>query len=453
MDRKKKITDIVIISVLISFSVVLSLFDRYISSAIIIAFPIIGTMIPNFKIGLANIVILIILINYGFKIGLLATILKIILVGLFNPSGIPMSLCGSILSFCTMSLLLKLLKKDKYLYFVSSIGGFMHSLGQIIAGFTYYGLLDCNHIIVEREIDLNILIYSPLILIVGLITGLLIGFIVKCTNIYILKTGIIKLKKEGNIMSTIFVGHRGSRANGGVENTKEAFLGGVKAKVQALECDVRVTSDKEFIIFHDNDLTRLTNESNDKYNLDVNKTSYITLKQIELTQSYNNNKYSGYICRFEEYLDICQKNKMIPIIELKWTNGIYSNNLNEEDYNYSNLDCLVDLVKKYNLFQTAYIMTSMRGCLAYLRKKYPTIKLQWLCSTNVLDYIDWAIDNDISIDVEYNSVSKEIVEKCHNKGLVVNIWTLNDEKLLDKYLEIGVDMITSDYITKKAGKH
>lgn len=144
------------------------------------------------------------------------------------------------------------------------------------------------------------------------------------------------------------------------------------------------------------------------------------------------------------------KNKMIPIIELKWTNGIYSNNLNEEDYNYSNLDCLVDLVKKYNLFQTAYIMTSMRGCLAYLRKKYPTIKLQWLCSTNVLDYIDWAIDNDISIDVEYNSVSKEIVEKCHNKGLVVNIWTLNDEKLLDKYLEIGVDMITSDYITKKS---
>ena len=44
---------------------------------------------------------------------------------------------------------------------------------------------------------------------------------------------------------------------------------------------------------------------------------------------------------------------------------------------------------------------------------------------------------------------KELVDKFHSKNLLVNIWTLNDEALLDKYLEMGVDMITSDFIIKK----
>ena len=59
------------------------------------------------------------------------------------------------------------------------------------------------------------------------------------------------------------------------------------------------------------------------------------------------------------------------------------------------------------------------------------------------------IENNINIDVEHNYITKEIVEKCHKNNLIVNIWTMNDASLLDKYLEMGVDMITSDWIVKK----
>ncbi len=250
-------------------------------------------------------------------------------------------------------------------------------------------------------------------------------------------------------MKTIYVAHRGSRVEGGVENTVDAFLGGVKAGAKALECDVRVTKDNTFIIFHDNDLTRLTSGSPIQYTLDVNNENYENLKSIVLTQTYQNQTYHGNVCLFEDYLKICKDNDIIPIIELKWTNGIYSDNQNEENYNFDNLDKIVDMIKKYDLFDKAYVMTSMRGCLSYLRKKYHKIKLQWLCSTNVLDYLDWAINNNINIDVEHNSVSKEIVDKCHQNNLLVNIWTMNDETLLEKYLKMGVDMITSDYVIRK----
>lgn len=249
-------------------------------------------------------------------------------------------------------------------------------------------------------------------------------------------------------MNPIYIAHRGSRVNGGVENTKEAFLGGSKAKAGGLECDVRVTKDGCFIISHDETLERLTLNSDVKSTKNVNEENFFEIKDIVLSQNYDNKTYYGKICTFEEYLKICENNNLIPIIELKWTNGIYSNNENVADYDYSNLDKLVDYIKKYNLYNKAVVMSSMRGCLNYLRMNYPILQLQWLCTSNVIDYIDWCMEKNISIDVIYTSCTKEVVDKCHKHNLIVNIWTLNDENLLNKYVEMGVDMVTSDYLIK-----
>ena len=250
-------------------------------------------------------------------------------------------------------------------------------------------------------------------------------------------------------MKTIYVAHRGCKINGGVENTEQAFLGGIKAKAQALECDVRVTKDLVYIICHDPTLERLTKESKISTTIDVNQTNYAEFKDSELTQTYNDKTYVGKIMLFTRYLELCRDHNMIPIIELKWTNGIYSDNNDDNNYNYSCLDKLVALIKEYRLFDIAYVMTSMRGCLAYLRKKYPTLKLQWLCWDKVDNYIDWCIEKEISLDIEYHACTKEIVDKMHANGLKVNIWTMNDETLLDKYLDMGVDMITSDWVIKE----
>ena len=48
--------------------------------------------------------------------------------------------------------------------------------------------------------------------------------------------------------------------------------------------------------------------------------------------------------------------------------------------------------------------------------------------------------------------SKELVEKCHRRGIKVNIWTLNDKALLQEYLDMGVDYITSDFLSPETIK-
>ena len=122
-------------------------------------------------------------------------------------------------------------------------------------------------------------------------------------------------------MNTKFVGHRGSLGVS-VENTKNAFLEGVRRKVYALECDIHVTKDGEFVIIHDDTLERLNKDHTKKiweYTLDE-------LKNIELYQEFNGQSFSANICSLEEYLQICSENNINSIIEIK-----YSPNLCGED--------------------------------------------------------------------------------------------------------------------------
>ena len=249
-------------------------------------------------------------------------------------------------------------------------------------------------------------------------------------------------------MSSIYIAHRGSRVNGGVENTIEAFTGGVKAGASGLECDIRFTKDNVIIISHDPTVERLTEEDNIYHTVNVNNENYDLIKQIELVHEYKEQKYYGHICLFDDYLALCKKTGVIPVIELKWTNGMYSDNNNSDIYDYSNIDKAISKINEYGLLDKCYIISFMSGCLNYIKQKYPNIKLQWLCSQNVMDKVEWCLENNIDIDINYNYCTKELVDKFHSKNLLVNIWTLNDEALLDKYLEMGVDMITSDWIIK-----
>ena len=148
-------------------------------------------------------------------------------------------------------------------------------------------------------------------------------------------------------MSTYYIAHRGSRVFGGVENTKEAFLGGVKAKAYGLECDIRITKDGYIVIYHDPTLERLTKEDNIYHNVSVNDLTLEQVQTINLFQTYNDHEYTGHICSFDEYLTICKENNIVPVIEFKWTNGIRSDNKDKSIFDYSNIDMVMNKIKEY----------------------------------------------------------------------------------------------------------
>lgn len=144
---------IVTLSLLICISVILSIVDGMIPS-----------FIPGIKLGLANIIILMILYSYSLNDALIVSILRVFIAGLLRGNifnmGFFMSLSGAICSLFIMFILKKFINKI-HIVGVSVVGSITHCLAQIGVGVLYLGT--------------SVFFYLPVLLITSLITGLFIG--------------------------------------------------------------------------------------------------------------------------------------------------------------------------------------------------------------------------------------------------------------------------------------
>ena len=230
----------------------------------------------------------------------------------------------------------------------------------------------------------------------------------------------------------IFIGHRGSYM--GVMNTVEAYNNGVDHYgYQGLECDVRVTADGYYVISHD----ETTNSVGG--NLTVANATLAELQAETYTQTRGGVTYTGHICTVAEYLDICAEKNVIPVVELKWTTGINNNDM-------SKFPGLAALIEEKGLTDKAIILTSMRNSLEYVRTNFPALKCQFLCNSNWSTHFDWIVQWNLMPSIEAGCLDKYTVKRFHDKGLEVAVWTVNSLANYNLYGEMGVAMITCDYL-------
>lgn len=261
-----------------------------------------------------------------------------------------------------------------------------------------------------------------------------------------------KMELKNKKVETKFVGHRGaSKVPGVVNNCLSGFEEGIKRKYYALECDVRVTTDKVYYIHHDPTITlynnNFTKESIALKNIqeedDMKKFSWDDIKDLDLYYTLDDvTKYDKLIL-FEDYLTLCKENKTKCVIELKYTNGI-----NTEDL--SNLDGLMQIILKHEMADQVYMLTSMKNALLYIKEHYANIELVLLTGekTTNMESIDWCIEQHISFDGYYPLVTQEMIDKLHENNLTANVWTVNDEENGQKFKDMNVDFITTDILTK-----
>lgn len=118
--------------------------------------------VPGMKLGLTNVVVVVLLYLYGPKEAITISVLRIFLAGFMfgNMFSIVYSLAGGVLSFIVMAILHRtgLLR----MIAVSVCGGVTHNIGQLIVA----------TILVENY---NVLLYAPVLILAGIVTGGLIG--------------------------------------------------------------------------------------------------------------------------------------------------------------------------------------------------------------------------------------------------------------------------------------
>lgn len=170
--KKINVHKVALLAILTSISIVIAIIESFI--------PSIG--IPGVKLGLTNIVILIILYELGVLEAIIVDLLRVFLVsfirGTFLSMGFVMSLTGAILSIAVMVLLHLVIKKF-LIVGVSVLGAIAHVTGQIIIAVIYLG-------------SGYVFYYLPVIALSAVITGIFVGIVAQL----IINTRVIQKQKE-----------------------------------------------------------------------------------------------------------------------------------------------------------------------------------------------------------------------------------------------------------------
>lgn len=233
---------------------------------------------------------------------------------------------------------------------------------------------------------------------------------------------------QNNTKTPIYVGHRGSAW--GVENTKAAFLNGA-AVYPYLECDIRLTADSVFVISHDETTNRVGG------NLKVHESTLEQLQNENYLQKRNGQYYAGRITTFDEYLALCKEAGVLPLVEFKYTPGV----------NYDDCSMIPQVMKsidKYGFLDSCIIITSMKPCLEYVMANYPQVTCQFLGGDKWKNSLDWILKHHIDVDLAHTGVTAEDVKMLHDKGLKVNVWTIDNPDRAKELIEMGVDFITTN---------
>lgn len=167
-----KVQKMALLGVLTAGAIVIAILESFI--------PSVG--IPGVKLGLANIVILIILYELGIVEAIVVNLLRVLVVGLvrgtFLSMGFLMSLTGAVFSLGIMILFYLLIRKFSVIG-VSVIGSIFHVFGQILIAMLFLGTA-------------YVFLYLPIIAISAIITGVFVGIVAKL----IIRTGVIKKQRE-----------------------------------------------------------------------------------------------------------------------------------------------------------------------------------------------------------------------------------------------------------------
>ena len=211
------------------------------------------------------------------------------------------------------------------------------------------------------------------------------------------------------------VGHRGARAYE-PENTLRSFERALELGVDAVEFDVRRTRDDEVVVIHDARVDRTTDGKGSVREMTIQQ-----IKQLVLAKDEK-------IPTLEEALDFLDK-KVKIVIELK-ENGLEENVLGS--------------VREKGLEKNVIIVSFLEKALSKVRELDDEVEtgLIYVRHRNL-------IQSALKLGAKYllpfyRFTHSSNVEKAHDNGLRVIVWTINDREEVSKYVRKGVDGIASD---------
>lgn len=235
---------------------------------------------------------------------------------------------------------------------------------------------------------------------------------------------------------TRFIAHRGLSSQY-FQNTYQAFYYAEKSdNFGGIECDIWLTKDNVWVCAHDNnpfaDETVLITENN----YDDIKNLSLDISNAENGVNTNNATLTTFI----DYLKIMRYSNKIAVIELK------------KDYDNEDLTKLVKLSKQYVVSTRLYFSSFNFDVIEKIREQNSYVRTMLFSNSEFNSYLYMEMGYNVGYNKKVLEGNKSRIGRHHDKKSLVNVYTVNTEEEALKYIDMGVDYITTDYEFDMTGK-
>ncbi|GGA79536.1 glycerophosphodiester phosphodiesterase [Ornithinibacillus halotolerans] len=231
-------------------------------------------------------------------------------------------------------------------------------------------------------------------------------------------------------MTKIF-GHRGS-AGTHPENTMEAYQEAIRVGADGLEIDVHLTKDGKIAVFHDETVDRVTDGRGHVKDFTMDE-----LKKLDAGNHLSEEFKGAKIPELKEVLALVKEANILINIELK--NVFY--------LEYPHLEEMVlKEVERFNLKKQTIISSFNHLSMRHMRALDSEIDIAILYSAKLIEPWNYAETvGATSLHPHLYSMTEEMIRYSEAHHIPVRPYTVNDEKLMEYFFQLGCEAIITDY--------
>lgn len=237
------------------------------------------------------------------------------------------------------------------------------------------------------------------------------------------------------------VAHRGyNTPNFTPENVKYSFKQAKLNGFNAIECDVRFTSDGIPVILHDETINRTARNSDGSVITDTIAIADITLeqaRQYDFGLAWGGTYAGEYIPTFDELVKWLKSWNMVGLCEIEF-----------ESISEDKARVLQAIVDKHNMRSKIKWISSGFATLTTMCGLAPDmdyVLIQNITDTSVANASTLKSQNNkVYLGSNISTLTSEGASLAKNAGLGIDCYTIYTDAELDKCLDLGVDIITTD---------
>jgi len=223
----------------------------------------------------------------------------------------------------------------------------------------------------------------------------------------------------------IIVGHRGASGLA-PENTLAAFRVAAELGVDGIEFDVQRTADGELIVFHDDELERVTDGSGLVY-----EKTLAEVKALDAGRWFGAAFAGERVPTLAETFELCRGTDLLLFIELK------------DPWRFPGVEAaVVEMIRAFDLQERVQIRSFYHAALHVVHHVAPEIALSELW----FDHLP--TDDEVTfktINAFYPLYTLENIAHIHARGQQATAWTVNDLDVARALIDAGIDGLTTDY--------